>query len=166
MEFYSSYPLFMKICHLLNEKNILTGLVLREKDDVINKLIDSLSDQIDADILRNIRTAVFEREAIMSTGVGKGLAIPHGKCKGLKKTFAAFALLKEPIDYDAIDGNPVSMVFLLVGPESQNSTHIKMLSRISRLMNNNEFRQQLLDSQSPDDVQRLFEHEEEQYMEI
>lgn len=156
----------MKICQLLSEKNILTDLVLKDKKEVINKLIDTLSGQIDDDTLAKIRNAVFEREDIMSTGVGKGLAIPHGKCKGLKKTHAAFALLGEPLEYDAIDGNPVSMVFLLIGPESQNSIHIKMLSRISKLMNNGDFRDHLLGCHSPEEVRQTFEQEEAQYLEI
>lgn len=156
----------MKICNLLNNKNVLPHLVAEDKDEVINKLIETLSDKVENSVMENVRKAVFEREEIMSTGVGKGLAIPHGKAKGLNDNFAAFALLEKPVPYEAIDGMPVKMVFLLVGPETHNSTHIKMLSRISRLMNNAEFRESLQECDTPEDIIETFKNEEEQYFDL
>ena len=110
--------------------------------------------------LENIRTAVFEREAIMSTGVGKGLAIPHGKVKNLARTLASFAILQNPIDYKAIDDVPVNMVFLMVAPEAQNSVHIKLLSRISRMLNNQDFRDRLEQAGDKDKIVEVFQEEE------
>ena len=156
----------MKICKLLDQENVLCQLEASDKKDVIDKLIGTLGKKIDPKTLENVRKAVLERERIMSTGVGKGLAIPHGKCMGLDRNYAAFALLKEPVNFDSIDDQPVSLVFLLVGPESHNSTHIKMLSRISRLMNNSSFREQLLNAQSPEEITEAFNQEEAQYFEI
>ena len=156
----------MKICKLLDQENVLCQLEASSKTDVIDRLINSLGNKMDPKTLENVRKAVFERERIMSTGVGKGLAIPHGKCPGLDRNYAAFALLKEPVNFDSIDDQPVSLVFLLVGPESHNSTHIKMLSRISRLMNNSDFRERLLQSHSADDIIEAFNQEEAQYFEI
>jgi fructose-specific phosphotransferase system IIA component len=156
----------MKICNLLNNKNVLPHLTADNKDDVINSLIETLSDDVENSVIENIRNAVFERENIMSTGVGKGLAIPHGKAKGLSNNYAAFALLDEPVSYEAIDGKPVKMVFLLVGPETHNSTHIKMLSRISRLMNNAEFRERLQECETPEEIIEAFKTEEEQYFDL
>lgn len=156
----------MKICKLLDQDNVLCQLEASSKTDVIDKLIGSLSNKMDPQTLENVRKAVFERERIMSTGVGKGLAIPHGKCPGLDRNYAAFALLKEPVNFDSIDDQPVSLIFLLVGPESHNSTHIKMLSRISRLMNNNDFRERLLQAHSSEDIIEAFNQEEAQYFEI
>ncbi|HKJ30636.1 MAG TPA: PTS sugar transporter subunit IIA [Balneolales bacterium] len=156
----------MKICNLLNSKNVLPHLKAENKDEVIAKLIETLSGKVENSVIENVREAVFERENIMSTGVGKGLAIPHGKAKGLSNNYAAFALLDEPVPYEAIDGMPVKMVFLLVGPETHNSTHIKMLSRISRLMNNAEFREQLQQCETPEDIIDAFKAEEEQYFDL
>ena len=113
--------------------------------------------------LEAVRKAVFEREKIMSTGVGKGLAIPHAKTKAVTENHAAFALLKEPLDFDSIDGEPVRLVFLLVGPESNNSQHIKLLSRISRLMNSGSFRETILNCTSTEEILNAFQDEEEKY---
>lgn len=151
------------IISLLNERNVFSNLENRTKKEVLTTLIQSFADDLDEAELEAIRTAVFEREKIMSTGVGKGLAIPHGKAEGIKNNYAAFALLKTPIDYKAIDGEPVSMVFLLVGPKSSNSLHIKMLSRISRLMNNNSFRDKLKECNSSEEIVEIFKKEEEVY---
>jgi mannitol/fructose-specific phosphotransferase system IIA component (Ntr-type) len=156
----------MKICKLLDQENVLCQLEASNKTDVIDKLIGTLGKKIDPKMLENVRKAVFERERIMSTGVGKGLAIPHGKCTGLDRNYASFALLKDPVNFDSIDDQPVSLIFLLVGPESHNSTHIKMLSRISRLMNNSGFRDRLLNAHSSDEIIEAFNQEEAQYFEI
>jgi PTS system fructose-specific IIA component len=142
----------MNIVDLLDESTVIAGMDASSKKEVLNQLVDLFSNKVSEDQLEKIRTAVFERENIMSTGVGKGLAIPHGKCSGLEQTLASFALLNKPVDYDAIDGQPVQMVFLMVGPEKQNSTHIKLLSRISRLMNNAEFREELRACETVEDI--------------
>ena len=150
----------MNIISLLKPETVMHNLDVSDKEEVLNELIDSLSSTVDEDELKAIRDAVFERESVMSTGVGKGLAIPHGKGQGINDNYAAFALLKEPVDYEAIDGEPVSMVFLLVGPQSSSSFHIKMLSRISRLMNNSTFRERLQECGSSEGILEVFEEEE------
>ncbi|MEX0686099.1 MAG: PTS sugar transporter subunit IIA [Balneolales bacterium] len=155
----------MKIHELLGEENILPQLQVSNKQEAIKKLINSLSLQVD-NAKKSCVKAVLERESIMSTGVGKGLAIPHGKAKGIDKTYAAFAKLDPPIEYDAIDGEPVQLIFLLVGPESQNSLHIKMLSRISRLLNSASFRERLIQCQSSKEMRDAFKLEEEQFIRI
>lgn len=156
----------MKIHDLLGEENILPQLQVSNKQEAIKKLIDSLTFHFDNNAKESCIKAVLERESIMSTGVGKGLAIPHGKARGLDKTYAAFAKLDPPIEYEAIDGEPVQLVFLLVGPESQNSLHIKMLSRISRLLNSASFRERLIECQTREEMREAFKTEEEQFIRI
>lgn len=150
----------MNIFSLLNVQTVLPNLKADDKTEVLDKMVTSLKDKVTNDELEKIRDAVFEREKIMSTGVGKGLAIPHGKASGIEQTYAAFAILKEPVDYEAIDNQPVNMIFLLVGPQASNSLHIKMLSRISRLMNNSEFRDRLRQCDSPEQIIEQFKSEE------
>ena len=150
----------MNIFSLLSRDTILPNLKAQEKSEILEQMIASLEDQVSDDELEKIKEAVFEREKIMSTGVGKGLAIPHGKAAGIEQTYAAFAILEEPVDYEAIDDQPVNMVFLLVGPQASNSLHIKMLSRISRLMNNSDFRERLRDCSSADEIIEEFKKEE------
>ncbi|PAU95760.1 hypothetical protein CK503_01485 [Aliifodinibius salipaludis] len=150
----------MNIFSLLNEKTVLPDLKAKNKAEILDRMISSLEDMVSDNELKEIREAVFERERIMSTGVGKGLAIPHGKASGITQTYAAFAILNEPVDYEAIDSEPVNMVFLLVGPQASNNLHIKMLSRISRLMNNSEFRERLRSCSTAKEIIEAFKKEE------
>jgi mannitol/fructose-specific phosphotransferase system IIA component (Ntr-type) len=113
-----------------------------------------------------VRTAIFEREQIMSTGVGNGFAIPHGKTDAVSDIVAAFAVTEEEIDYDSLDEKPVRLVFLLVGKDNLVGPHIKLLSRISRLMNKEEFRRQLLTLETPKEILDLFRQEEASYFEL
>ena len=154
----------MNLFSLLDEYTVLCNFSVGSKKELINALVDSLNEKLDSEEkLEQIRTAVFEREEIMSTGVGKGLAIPHAKTKAVNENLAAFALLKEPLDFDSIDKAPVRLVFLLVGPESNNSQHIKLLSRISRLMNSGSFREKILGCTTKEEILSAFQNEEEQY---
>lgn len=150
----------MNIFSLLSPETVLPNLQASDKNEVLEKMISSLEGEVSDGEIEKIRNAVFEREKIMSTGVGKGLAIPHGKASGIEQTYAAFALLDEPVDYKAIDNEPVNMVFLLVGPQASNSLHIKMLSRISRLMNNSAFRERLRKCASAEEIIDQFKEEE------
>lgn len=150
----------MNIFSLLNTQTVLPNLEAKDKAEILDKMVTSLKGKVSNGELEKIRNAVFEREKIMSTGVGKGLAIPHGKAPGIEQTYAAFAILKEPVDYEAIDDQPVNMVFLLVGPQASNSLHIKMLSRISRLMNNSDFRNRLRQCTSAEEIIEQFKNEE------
>lgn len=150
----------MNIFSLLNTQTVFPNLEAESKAEILDALVSSLKGKISEQKVEDIREAVIEREKIMSTGVGKGLAIPHGKTTGIGETYAAFAILKNPIDYEAIDGEPVNMVFMLAGPQSSNSLHIKMLSRISRLMNNGDFRERLLECSSAEEIIEQFKKEE------
>jgi len=153
----------MNIYSLLDTSTILANMEVSSKKELLDKMIESLSDRVSREQLEDIRTAVFEREEIMSTGVGKSLAIPHGKVKSIDENMASFAKLKKPIDYNSIDGEPVQMVFLLVGPESKHTVHIKLLSRISRLMNSVSFRELLHECSTPEEIYNAFLQEEKRY---
>ncbi|WP_069131284.1 PTS sugar transporter subunit IIA [Rhodohalobacter halophilus] len=153
----------MNIYSLLDKSTILANLDVSSKKELLDEMIEVLSGRVSSEQLEDIRTAVFEREEIMSTGVGKSLAIPHGKVKSIDENLASFAKLKHPIEYNSIDGEPVQMVFLLVGPESKHTVHIKLLSRISRLMNSVSFRELLNDCDNPEDIYEAFLQEEQRY---
>ncbi len=156
----------MKIGDILSEKIIAVDLDCKDKDDAINKMIDLASNSglmIDKD---KVRQCVFDREKLVSTGVGKGFAIPHGKTDEIKDIVAAFAVLKNPIDFDSIDLDPVKFIFLIVGKESLLNAHIKLLSRISRLMNKDEFREKLEEAKSPEEVLKLIKTEESTYFDV
>ena len=146
----------MKISDILTEDLVVTGLEGKSKDEIINHLIDLVSASPKVLDREKVRKAIFEREKIMSTGVGNGFAIPHGKTDAVTDIVAAFAVTSEPIDYQSLDEKPVRLVFLLVGKDNLVGPHIKLLSRISRLMNKEEFRQRLLEQRTPHDILDLF----------
>jgi fructose-specific phosphotransferase system IIA component len=156
----------MKVNELLNPKYILTDFKSDKKDDVINELIDLLKGDERVIDLEEVRKCVFDREKIMSTGVGKGFAIPHGKTNSVTDIVAVFGKSKKPIDYNALDGEPVNLVFLMIGKDTLVSKHIKLLSRISRLMNNDEFREKLVKADSKESIQKIFEEEEQSYSDV
>lgn len=155
----------MRISDILNEHLVLTDLRGNSKDDIINALVDLIGSSprvLDKD---KVRQAIFDREKLMSTGVGNGFAIPHGKTDAVSDIVAAFAITAEPIDFDAMDGKPVRLVFLLVGKDSMVGSHIKLLSRISRLMTKEQFRDRLLTIGTPQEVLETFRSEEATYSE-
>lgn len=153
----------MNLYSLLEKSAILSDVEAENKEDLLHIMVDSLRNQVTEEQLEDIRDAVFQREKIMSTGVGKQLAIPHGKVASIDRNIAAFAILKQPIEFDSIDNKPVKMVFLLVGPEKSNSAHIKLLSRISRLMNSSSFRETLADCVGAEQIYDAFYKEEIRY---
>ncbi|MCU0332594.1 MAG: PTS sugar transporter subunit IIA [Ignavibacteriaceae bacterium] len=156
----------MKVHELLDTKNILTGFKSENKDDVINELVDLLNGDQRVINLEEVRKCVFEREEKMSTGVGKGFAIPHGKTNSVTDILAAFGKSRTPIEYNSLDGEPVHLVFLLIGKETLLAKHIKLLSRISRLMNNEEFRKKLINADSKESILKIFQEEEQSYSDV
>ncbi len=156
----------MKVLDLLNKNCIVADLQGQTKEDVINELINLFKDDSRVIELEKVRDAVLEREKIMSTGVGKGFAIPHGKTNAVTDILAAFGKTTRPIEYDSLDGHPVYLVFLLVGKDNLVSKHIKLLSRISRMMNKDEFREKLIQAKTSEEILEIFKKEEENYFEV
>lgn len=155
----------MRISDILDESVVRVNLKGKSKDEVINEMIAIVNHSNKILDIEKVREAIFEREKIMSTGVGNGFAIPHGKTDAVLDIVAAFAITEEPIDYESLDEQPVRLIFLLVGKDSMVGPHIKLLSRISRLMNKEEFRAKLLTAASPKQVIETFKSEEAQYFE-
>ena len=156
----------MKVHELLNLKYVLTEFKSENKNDVINELVDLLKGDERIIDLEEVRKCVFEREEKMSTGVGKGFAIPHGKTNSVNDILAAFGKSESPIEYNSLDGEPVHLVFLLIGKENLVAKHIKLLSRISRLMNNEEFRKKLVEADSKESILKIFTDEEQNYSDV
>lgn len=150
----------MKIIDILNEQVVRTNLQGTTKTEIINSMIDLAGTQSRVLDKEKLREAIFEREKIMSTGVGSGFAIPHGKTDAVSDIVAAFAVTAQPIDYQSLDDQPVRIVFLLVGRDNMVGPHIKLLSRISRLMNKEDFRNRLLEAKNPADILEIFRQEE------
>ena len=150
----------MKLSEILNPELIIHNLSVNNKTESINAIIDLFDGDSRVNNLQGVKTAVFDRETIMSTGVGHGFAIPHGKTDAVNEIIAAFARTSAPLEFDSLDGQPVRLIFLLVGKENLVGPHIKLLSRISRMMNQDEFRNKLLDAASSEELFNLFKEEE------
>ena len=156
----------MKISSILNEELIKVPIPGDTKEEVINAIIDVAAKSQKVKDLEKVRQAIFEREKIMSTGVGKGFAIPHGKTDAVTDIVAAFGITEKPIDYESLDHEPVRLLFLLIGKDSLVGAHIKLLSRISRLMNKEDLRRKLLDSSTPAEILEVLRQEEMNYMDV
>lgn len=100
--------------------------------------------------------SLFARERLGSTGLGQGIAIPHGRIKGLKEAAGAFMRLSTPVQFDAPDGRPVNLLFVLLVPEQANETHLQLLSELAQMFSDRSFREQLLDAPDAEALHTLF----------
>ena len=106
---------------------------------------------------------LLEREKLGSTGIGDGIAIPHGKLKGLDRLVISFGRSRQGIDFDAIDGKPVHIFFLLMAPESSTGQHLKALAKISRMLKDPDFRSDLMAAKSAEEIYRKIAEKDESY---
>jgi fructose-specific phosphotransferase system IIA component len=156
----------MKICDILSVDLIKAEIESTKKEDVISELIDLFTGRPEVKDLEEIKKSVLEREKIMSTGVGKGFAVPHAKTSSVKGIIASFGKSNKDIDFNALDGEPVHLVFVLVGQDNLVGPHIKLLSRISRMMNKDEFREALLNAKTSEEIYEIFNEEEKKYFDL
>jgi len=142
----------MKIMDILVNDAVIPNLGAGAKREVLSEMADALAKvepQIEADRLLEV---LLEREALQSTGIGEGVAIPHGKMAGLDRLVASFARSREGVDFDSIDGQATHHLFLLVVPEHSGGQYLKALARISRFFRDAAFRQQLTDADSKNTI--------------
>ncbi|MEW6088262.1 MAG: PTS sugar transporter subunit IIA [bacterium] len=142
----------MKLMDFLDKRAIIPVLEKRNKEEVVREMVDKLVALGEIKDSEETVRILLEREKLGSTGIGEGVAIPHGKSKDVKKIAAVFAKAKEGVDFEALDGEPVYLFFLLVAPESSTSEHIKALARISRLLKDSNFRKKLKMKQSAEEI--------------
>ena len=135
----------MKIMDFLSKKAILTDIKSTKKDEVIKELVDALinAGEIEKRHRNKLIDALLAREALGSTAIGQGIAIPHAKSDCVRKLVAAFGLSKKDVDFDSLDGELVYIFFLLVAPQDSAGPHLKALARISRLLKDKYFRDSL-----------------------
>ena len=142
----------MRLSEILKPANIIVPLEAKTKNEAISALVSLLAANKEILDAKSVLDAVLERESTRTTGIGNGLAIPHGKCTGTAHLVMAIGKLSTPIDFQAIDGRPVSLVWLLTSPPDQTGPHIHALARISRLMTIDKFRQALNQANSAQEI--------------
>jgi len=140
---------------LINEKLILLDLTAETKEDAILQLAAKAVEENKVNDAEEFRNAVLRREAEYSTAVGFGVAIPHGKTDAVNEPFLMFATVKS-MDWSALDGNPVDLVFLIGVPEKDaSSVHLKILASLSRKLMKEEFRASVREAKTPEDVMKI-----------
>jgi PTS system nitrogen regulatory IIA component len=150
----------MKVMDILARDAVILDLGVQTKREVLAEMANALAKvepQIEADRLLEV---LLEREALQSTGIGEGVAIPHGKMVGLDRLVASFARSHEGVDFEAIDGQRTHHFFLLVVPEHSGGQYLKALARISRFFRDPTFRQRLSEVESLEDLIHAIEEED------
>ena len=142
----------MKITSILNKENIIFELKATTKAEVIDELITALSDNKQVKDIKKLKEAVLEREEVLSTGIGKGLAIPHCRTNAVEDIVIAFGKTKIPIDFEALDNKPVSFVFLIASNENLNREHLKLLKQISTMTYNDELLSKIVRAKDSDEI--------------
>ena len=156
----------MRITDVLNTSSVAVHQNLATKNAALHFMVDMLRERggiADAD---KVEALILERENIMSTGVGKGFAFPHAKTDAVMQPIGALITLDEPVEYQALDNKPVNIIFMLLGQESAVGTHLRLLSRVSRLMNSDDFRERLLSAGSASEALDIIGEEETQKLDI
>ena len=153
----------MKILEFIDEKRIIPELTSTKKVDVIKELIASIATyekKIDKEELLKV---LLEREELGSTGIGDGIAIPHGKFKKINKIIAAFGRSFNGVDFKSMDGKVTHLFFLLVAPENSAGIHLKALARISRFLKDSSFRKKLMEAKGVIEILEVIREEDEKY---
>ncbi len=150
----------MTLTKILQPTCVKVPLEGKDKKSIITELVNLLDTNgalLDKEMALN---AVLVREQTKSTGIGSGIAIPHGKCAAVKELVMAIGLASEAIDFESVDGKPVKIIFLLVSPANQTGPHIQALAKISRLMLDAEFKEELEGASSAEEVYELLDRQE------
>lgn len=150
----------MKIAEFLSPKAVVADLSARSKPDVLKELSATLVQAHPELSAPRLLEVLQDREKLGSTGIGEGVAIPHGKLGGLPQLMASFGVARGGVDFEAIDGKPTYLFFALVAPENSAGVHLKALARISRLFKNARFRQSILEARTPEDIYKLIAEED------
>lgn len=151
----------MKIMDFLNPKAISANLVATDKEGIIGELVDLLLKAKEIKNRDEMVKALLEREALGSTGISQGIAIPHAKSDSVRELVAAFGLSRKGVSFDALDGEPVYIFFLLVAPLDSAGPHLKALARISRLLKDKFFRQALRNTGDEKEILRIIKEEDQ-----
>ena len=150
----------MRITEFLSPDAVIADLSARSKPDVLRELSVALNHAHPSLNVDRLVEVLREREKLGSTGIGEGMAIPHGKLPGLGQLVAAFGVCRGGVDFEAIDGKPTHLFFALVAPENSAGLHLKALARISRLFKNPRFRASILEAPTAAAIHALIVQED------
>lgn len=150
----------MSIYSILNESQIIYDLKGQSKEEVISELIESLKFNKQIIDIQKMKAAIIDREKLLSTGIGKGFAIPHCKTNAVEGIVVAFGKTIFPIEFDSIDSKPVHLVLLIASNDKINSEPLKLLSKVGNLISNEAFINKLLNTKSSAEILNTFKEAE------
>jgi PTS system nitrogen regulatory IIA component len=153
----------MKIMDILVKDAVILDVDSGDKASVLKRLAAAVAGAESGLDANRLLQVLVERENLQSTGIGDGVAIPHGKLAGLNRLLAGFARSRRGVDFESIDGQPTHLFFLLVVPEHSGGMHLKALARISRFFRDAGFRKALMEAETREDVIRAIEEEDAKF---
>jgi len=145
----------MKLSEIFRPEHVLSDLKAHDKKGVLEELSQIITEQEPSLTRGPLLQVLLERERLGSTGIGDGIALPHGKLKSVDKLLISFGRSLEGLDFDAIDEQPAYLFFLLLAPENSAGIHLKALAKISRMLKDGNFRRQLMGAKSREEIYGL-----------
>jgi len=152
----------MKILDFLNENTIITELKSTDKKGVLEELTLPVADISKIEHKELVRVLI-EREHLGSTGIGNGIGIPHGKLKNLQSLILGFGLSRKGINFDAMDGKPTHIFFLLLTPDNSTDLHLKLLARISKILREESFKDKIFNAANKEEVLKVISEVDEEF---
>ncbi len=152
----------MKLSEILEEDNIILDLKAKDKNGVLEELAEVMTNHEPSLDTGSLIRVLLERERLGSTGIGDGVAIPHGKFRGVTHPVISFGRSLKGLDFESMDGQPAFLFFLLVAPENSASVHLKALAKIARILKNGSFRKVLMEASTKKELyQTIVQNDEE-----
>jgi PTS system nitrogen regulatory IIA component len=152
----------MKLSEILEEDNIILDLKAQDKNGVLEELAEVMTNHEPSLDTGSLIRVLLERERLGSTGIGDGVAIPHGKFRGVTHPIISFGRSLKGLDFESMDGQPAFLFFLLVAPENSASVHLKALAKIAKILKNGSFRKVLMEASTKKELyQTIIQNDEE-----
>lgn len=156
----------MKLSDIITEDSIISELAARDKKSVLEELAQTICNHAPTVDKSDLVRVLLEREKLGSTGIGEGVAIPHGKINSLSQPMISFGRSKHGLDFDSMDAQPAYLFFLLVAPDSSAGLHLKTLAKIARVLKSRAFRKKLMEAGTREEIYEAIVKTDEQESEI
>jgi PTS system nitrogen regulatory IIA component len=151
----------MKLLDIVSSGGVVDDLRAETKEGVLREMSEVAAASVPSLSVQSLTSILLDRESLGSTGIGDGVAIPHGKVPGLTRLVAVFGRSRAGVQFHSLDGKPAHLFFLVMAPEQSAGMHLKALARISRLLKDARFRGSLLDARDADDLRRILKEEDD-----
>ena len=151
----------MKLLDIVSPGGVVDDLRAETKEGILREMSEVAATSVPSLSVQSLTSILLDRESLGSTGIGDGVAIPHGKVPGLTRLVAVFGRSRAGVQFHSLDGKPAHLIFLVMAPEQSAGMHLKALARISRLLKDARVRRSLLDARDADDLRRILKEEDD-----